>query len=266
MRILCTHPGRAGDLLWALPCVRAVSEAFGQPVDLLTTGEFASLGPLLLQQPYVGEFCAAEGWRLSEGRTPSLFTGEWDRVYHLGYQRWPEFVLPLEAHSNLVQRWKDADGPVPAIDLARPWITATPDADADIACGFTEAWFELKLGLLFSVEWQLGLTRLVQCTPVGSRWTTETAGLCVAESDWLEAARLIAGATLFFGDCSALHVLAVALGTRVILCEPMEARWNPIFYPLGMDGPQVTIVRGNDGQPTFDARHCADALREALRG
>jgi hypothetical protein len=69
---------------------------------------------------------------------------------------------------------------------------------------------------------------------------------------------------VFLGDCSAWHVLAMAMGIPVVLVEPLEARWNPIFYPLGMDGPQVTMVRGNDGNPTFDARHVADALTRAL--
>jgi hypothetical protein len=45
----------------------------------------------------------------------------------------------------------------------------------------------------------------------------------------------------------------------------MEARWNPIFYPLGKTG-RVRLVTGNDGLPTIDARHTAEVLREVLGG
>ncbi len=47
---LCTFPGRYGDIIWALPTVRGISEVEG-PVDLLIAGEFASIVPLLEQQP-----------------------------------------------------------------------------------------------------------------------------------------------------------------------------------------------------------------------
>ena len=60
-------------------------------------------------------------------------------------------------------------------------------------------------------------------------------------------------------------VLAVALGVPAVIVEPNPMRHNPIFWPLGMDGPQVTCVKGGDGKPTHDARHTADVLREKLK-
>lgn len=255
MRILCTHPGRAGDLIWALPSVRAIAESLGEKVDLLTTGEFASLGPLLLQQDYIGSFCAHEGWNIGQGWQPPVPTEDWDQVYHLGYKRWPERPLPYEVAEAFSLQ----------IDLKHPWITIDHSLPlCEVACGFTEAWFELKYGLLSSVDLQLGWAKLLQLTPVGTRWTTETAGIHVHACSWETAAKAIAGSRVFFGDCSALHVLAVALGKRAIVVEPMEARHNQIFYPLGMDGPEVQVVKGNDGNFTFDARHCADVLKQAL--
>ena len=82
----------------------------------------------------------------------------------------------------------------------------------------------------------------------------------------VEATAWIAGAKVLLTDCSALHVLAVALGIPTVIVEPMEARWNTIFYPLGFDGPQVTIVKGLDGQPTFDARHVTETLSKVING
>ena len=106
---------------------------------------------------------------------------------------------------------------------------------------------------------------LLQLTPVhnGGRWGDTPFSIATHSCTWPQAARHIRHAKVFLGDCSALHVLAVALGTPVVLVEPMEARWNPIFYPLGMDGA-VQVVKGNDGRPTWDARHVGDVLRERL--
>lgn len=270
MRILCTFPGRAGDLIWALPTVRMISETEGAPVDLLIAGEFASMIPLLEQQPYLGQVTADPRWNMSVGyEPPQPARGDsYDQIYDLGYRRWPELPLPFEVLQNLQDYNSDWTTKPEALELGRPWITVEgPGAPCDVATGFTEAWFELKYGLLCSIE-QFSRQTLLQLTPWGSRWTSEVlpATVSVLACDWLDAARAIRNSDLFFGDCSALHVLAVALGKPVVLCEPMEARHNDIFYPLGKTGPQVTLVTGNDGLPTFDARHCADALERALRG
>lgn len=266
MRILTTFPGRFGDVLWALPTIRAISERYAVPVDLIIAGEFGGLLPLLRLQPYLQRVEAEGDWPTAV-RVPPMIAGlvgdqidaEYDHVFHLGYRRWPELPLPHEIYLNLA----DPTICLPP-DLQRPWITVDPLHATDLAVGFTEAWFELKLGLLSSIDLQLGWALLTQLTPTGSRWTTEATGLCVMPCDWLTAAQMIAGAKGFFGDCSALHVLAVALGKRCVIMEPMEARHNPIFWPLGTDGPQVRAVRGNDGDFTFDARACAAVLKEEL--
>jgi len=59
-------------------------------------------------------------------------------------------------------------------------------------------------------------------------------------------------------------VLACAVGTPCIVMEPAEARWHPIFWPYGQDGPQVRLVRGGDGRGTVDARHCRELIQAAL--
>ncbi len=250
MRVLCTFPGRAGDILWALPTVRAIAEASGVPVDFRVAGEFAGMVPLLRQQEYLGSVRAILDWGLTppnEWEAPVGRLGDYDKVYNLGYRQWPTTALPYFV----------AQQAGVTIDLERPWIRVERDTlfkSTRLVVGFTEAWFELKLGLTEIVTSQ---------PPIGTRWTTEGASLPVLPCGWVEAAQRIEGADLFFGDCSALHVLAVALGKKVVLMEPMEARWNPIFYPFGMDG-RVQVVKGNDDNPTFDARHCAGVLREAL--
>lgn len=257
MRVLCSMPGRAGDLLWAMPCVRAISEHFGVPCDLQTCGEFSPLVPLLAQQPYIGLICPDAGWSMSEGWEPLHVAADYDHTFHLGNRRWPELPLPYE---TLRTAQEEYDLPI-QIDLDRPWITVDgPAWRYEITCGWTDCHFELKYGLmqlLFPDEDPRPV--FTACAP-GSRWVTE--GLYFY-TDWLEVAERLTGCRVFLGDCSALHVLAVAMGKQVVLMEPMEARHNPIFYPLGKTG-RVRLVTGNDGLPTTDSRHTADVLKEVL--
>lgn len=272
MRILCTFPGRYGDVGWALPTVRAISEHFGVPVDLQIAGEFAPILDLLRQQPYLGQVWALPSWSLTppdEWQPPRLgeAEGEYDHVYHLGYRGWPERHLPFQTYSVAVF---DYQLPLAPLDLTRPWIVLPSPADLTffplraqrrIAVGFTDCWFELKLGLLHLMD-KADVDWAVEACMHNERWTNEAGlGMC----SWVEAATCISQADVVLADCSALHVLAVAMGKPVVVYEPMAARHNPIFWPVGMDGPQVRIVRGGDGQPTIDARHTADLLREVLR-
>lgn len=274
MRVLCTFPGRAGDLLWALPTVRAVSEHFATPVDLCVAGEFAGMRGLLRQQPYLAQVWAEPHWGLTppDEWNPPLdpdAAAFYDRVFRLGYRGWPDRALPREAHYSLALEWnRPQDGSLPAIDLQRPWIacdTAIPLTPAPLVVGFTEAWFELKAGLIACLrEREIpDLPDGAILTPPGSRWCTE---LGYAGTGWQQAAQLIRDARIVLADCSALHVLAVAMGKPVVVMEPMEARHNSVFWPLGWDGPQVTIVKGLDGRPTFDARHTAETLEKVLHG
>ena len=271
-KVLCCMPGRAGDILWACAVIRDLSAFYETPVDLVIAGEFASLIPLLEQQPYLASVAADPEWGLTPEQVDWPKTdaegGRWERVHNLGYQRWPELPLPFEVWHRV------ASGFLPRPDLGRPWITARSFEDATlhpypVTAGWTECYFELKYGLsLLLTPVPCAHPYTVLC-PFGSRWSTDTrairGGFTVYETDWFAAARFIASSKVFLGDCSALHVLAVALGIPVVCYEPMVARHNPIFWPCGMDGPQVRIVRGGDGKPTTDVRHTADYLKEALR-
>lgn len=266
MRVLCSFAGRAGDILWALPTVRAVSEHFGVPVDFQCCGEFVALLPLLAQQPYLGTCYALEDWPLvppAEWNPPRLAGEGYDRVYHLGYRGWPQRPLPYETLTTLRDQYDFHTD----IDLDRPWITVEgPAPSCDLAVGFTTEHFELKLGILLCVAQALPVPLCLLTN--GGRWTSEVPDLLpfeILQCGWVEAACAIKHSDGFFGDCSALHVLAVALGVPAVIVEPNVDRHQAIFWPLGQDG-RVRLVRGNDRQPTIDARHCADTLREVLRG
>jgi hypothetical protein len=207
----------------------------------------------------------------AQAPTASRGDRRYDFSADIGYQRWPELPLPLETWTNLAAQ---APFEIPPLDLSRRWIhTPDPFPPVDIAVGFTDCHFELKVGLWDLLTLRDTYSRPPRrtwqsiCGAPGSRWLTEAGHNAVYGGGlgWCEAAAIINHSRVVLADCSALHVLAVAMGKPVLVMEPMKARWNPIFYPLGMDGPQVTMVKGLDGKPTFDARHTRDAL-EALLG
>lgn len=272
--ILCTFPGRAGDLIWALPTIRALSRRIVSPIDLQITGEFANLVPLLTAQPYLRRVYADPRWSMSDSwQAPAHDSSSYyDHIFHLGYRGWPQRALPFETlgclneqrgnSPYLMMPFQDAE-----LDLQTPWITVpVPGVPCEVVCGFSECHFELKVGLVTLLERAIPRPILVLAHPGRGRWEAERprGGYPLWIGDWMGEAAAIRNADVFLGCNSGLHVLAVALGIPVVMVEPMEARWNPIFFPLGTTGPQVTLVTGNDGKPTVDARHVADAILQRL--
>lgn len=270
MRILASFPGRYGDILWSLPSIRAIAETYDTAVDLVIAGEFGSILPLLKRcAPYLGNVWASPTWGLTppnEWNPPIApqILAYYDRVYHLGYKGWPDQPLAQSIYTQLDHSQSER---LVELDLDRPWLNPPvssldffQQAEVRIAVGFSECWFELKYGLLklfeeHNYEWRL------ECCMNGGRWGEEAGkGLC----SWVEAATCISQAQMFVGCCSALHVLARALGKPVVLIEPMKERHNPIFYPYGTSGHGVELVLGGDGLPTFDARHSIETIERVL--
>jgi len=263
-KLLVTHPGRYGDCLWALPTVRALSETFRTKIDLLLSPNYSSdaFRELLHAQPYVGHVFVNQEWEIVETapmtpRIPPNLPPGYDRIIHLGYDGWPSLTLPYEM-CGLAE--KQVPLTVGSFNLA-PWIGTPWKLPCDIAVGFSEEYYELKYGLdrLLWEHCALPMARQplrVVNVSGGHRWDLD--------NPWTAAASWIAGAKLFVGCCSALHVLACAVGTPVLLVEPAPARHHDIFYPFGKLGPQVQLLTGGDGLPTFDSRHLTDAVDARL--
>ena len=273
--VLCTFPGRHGDLLWALPTVRAIAERYDQPVDFATSAKYGRIAELVRQQEYIGGVHVLKEWQVQETAPmtplePPHVPEGYEKVIHLAYPGWPEFPLPyfIEKIGSLQMA-----RPL-TIELGRPWI----DVDkldlgrTRIGIGFSDEHFELKFGLAMLLSNEMHeFTEQPESTHdyaiwpsayPGGRWEKE--GFCRA-CEWVEAAQVYSSCKVVLACCSALHVLACAVGTPVVMMEPNEQRWNPIFYPYGKDGPQVTLVHGGDGKPTFDARHVKAAIDAHLR-
>lgn len=280
-KILVTFPGKHGDILWALPAIRTISEAIDAPVDLMIAGAFKSLVPLLQMQPYLGQVTALESWAVQDTapmtpRTPHVEDPvAYDEIFDLGYKAWPELSLPMTTYSTLCQQWPDRLPSLPAMSLERPWIQpptyaaglidhqGQPPSDR-LCIGFTDEHFELKVGLVdllwhrsshggYTTPFPIHLSRSM-------RWSMERG---IPGFSWEAAAAWLSVSAVFLGCCSALHVLACGVGVpAVILMEPNSHRHNPIFYPYGKSGGKVTLVVGNDGEPTFDARHVWDEIQK----
>ncbi len=163
--------------------------------------------------------------------------------------------------------WLTAAEQVPGLkplDLERPWIKPVDmgERGSDVVVGFTDNWFELVFGLFELVsgafdEEDASFTVLCQA---GSRWNTEARWFA---RDWLRTADVLSKSKVFFGCCSALWVLANALGKRTVIAEPMEGRWDKVFW---LEHARNVMVMGGDGKPTWDARACVQTLRKALEG
>jgi hypothetical protein len=269
-RILCTHPGRHGDILWALPTVRALARSYDTEIDLLLSPDYSceSFRNLLAHQPYVGDVLTAADWQIQQTapitpRQPPSVPEDYDLTFHLAYEGWPSLPLPLEIY-GLVEKHTPLRWP---LDLDSPWIAASYRLPPPrLAVGFSDEHFELKYGLYwllrnhFTSLGEEAWRGIVNCSG-GPRWRETLSGLV----SWETAAAWIEQAQLFVGCCSALHVLACGCGRPVVVVEPNPARHHPVFYPYDKAGGRVTVVLGLDGRPTVDSRHLIDAILAQLQ-
>jgi hypothetical protein len=293
--ILCTHPGRHGDILWALPTVRALAEAYGTPVDVLIPAQYSDTGlaTLINQQPYVRTCWARYQWEVQQTApiTPRVPPASalpqvlWDQTYHLGYVEWPKPTLAIDVYERAVESYyaqTGSKGYFPTLDLTRPWIT-TPgiiavrraDDKPVVWVGWSDEWFELKVGLLVNVArhfpdvefwwYRPGAGRADEvdrrCHHQGCEAHLLGPNISMIRADWRHTAAEVQVARVYLGCLSASWVLANALGIRTVVVEPAKERHHPVFY---YDHPRNHLVKGGDGLPTFDARHTVDALREVL--
>lgn len=275
-----SHPGRFGDVLWALPTVRALAKdhrpvRLHLPVDPADTTPMRKLVPLLEKQEYLQEIVIREDWsiELEAPRRPTSPPDEasyGDAWVHLGYRDWPTEPLPFYT-ASLAGYARDA------VDWS-PWISAAPlaggNADA-LLFHWSDRWFELKFGL----------TRLLdQHVSYWARYWTAPNSRFANEARWYgntleNVARAIASSRLVVTDCSCVHVLAAAMGKKVVVVEPEENRHHFIFWPGSRQderghwkqaenafGRLIYPVIGGDGKPTFDARHTSDLIKELLHG
>lgn len=303
MQVLCTMPGKYGDILWSLPTVRAIAQHIGRPVDLMVSSAYSNICPLIERQSYINRCVANLEWIERPDGGPAPFTpyrpdrpaavdaadtkiffpadnagniiGDYDRIIHLGYQRWPQNQLAYEIYLSAVGQWGFAL--TESLELDVPWIAVSPaknipdtfagDTDPpvpplDVLVCWSEEWAELKAGVTGAVSYALHpaySTTVVR--PRHSRYYEWPMGLSLDDATWEQTATWMAKAPVVLTCLSSQWVLANALGRQVVVMEPSEARHNPIFF---YDAPRNHLVLGNDDKPTFDARAVVTAVKARL--
>lgn len=102
--IMVSHPGKLGDLVLALPCVRDISIHFNTPVTLLISPHVRALIPLLKLQSYIKKVLVDESYAvIHEHRGYQPHTLEHDSVSHvdmyieLGYRESDEYKIESSA-------------------------------------------------------------------------------------------------------------------------------------------------------------------------
>lgn len=283
MSFLVCHPGRYGDLFWALPTIRALAEYHGEPARLLLPADsmdgtpMQAVVPLLEQQEYIGRVDVEAGWHITHDAPrkprypPSVEMGP---MQALGYVDWPRKPLPYEIAMLAGTDIFNLAVGKPEV-FFRPWIqmegTALPPRRPAILVHWTDRWFELKLGIVKEVERNLPGVYVDWYAAKDSRMHQAGATPCTFE--WLAAA--MTEHRIVLTDCSAAHVLAAAVGVRTVLVvEPERDRHHFIFWPgsvlpgwtpMGTPlGERIKPVLGVDGAPTFDSRHVIDEIAKTL--
>jgi ADP-heptose:LPS heptosyltransferase len=258
--LLCTAPGKHGDILWSLPTVRAVGETFRTSVDLLVSERYGTHRDLLALQPYIRHVHVSSRWREADGRSAwepfesalhhePLETPEHDRVIHLGYRSRPDKPLPEFIYAQAASAVRDVSLAPLRLDI--PWIEVRSSSRPPSPV-ITVGWSDDRR------EYQAALVRRLQ-----QAFPSVTFVSLAPDADWIEAARQIESSDLFLGSCSALHVVACALGRPAVIVEPDGRRWDPVLYPFGTNGPRTYAVR-TSGAVADDVSPMARVLDQVL--
>jgi len=205
MQVLCSMPGKLGDILWALPTCRALAEAAEAPVDLVLSQQYgdASLRKLIEGADYIHATYADPLWSvqdtapLSPARPREMLRPQlsgnvpYDKTIHLGYTSWPLSLLPADIYVRATANW---GSPLPSIDLDTPWLQQpewseleentgdfdqslyTPwgkEARPHVHIGWSEEWIELKAGLIYALVGRLPARDFRVITHMDSRLQTE---------------------------------------------------------------------------------------------
>lgn len=270
--ILLTHPGKIGDLIWALSAAREVARKYtsGQ-VDLATSPYCRGLIPLLEHQEWIGSAIVLENWNVifsapvvpvipppyfdSFGNPLELRPvcgGPWDFVAHLGMRCWPSPTL-LEYYPNLLR----SEYGLSVEGSTSGWLEArTFPPSSEIAICFSDEWVELKAGLCAALATAFPLETFRLLVSPQSRLAKEFRfpfqNFITHECDIVTMADFMASSKLLVTCNSAPHPLANALGVPTVVVEPSTPRHQEVFksrrgknvYHDGFDAREVVGVVG----------------------
>lgn len=263
VRVLFTHPGKWGDILWAMASVfdfwsKATAAGERVQVDVAVPRQYGSVVSLLEALPYVHHAFVHPTWEVQEGAPNQPWQAPaiegYHRTFNLGLAAWPEQELPLA----IAARHGQEEG-VREVLKAGLWLrpegwnwraVGAWQEVVSIACLFNQQWLELKLGVVYGLpSWlrSIRLYRNVMTLPGGKqlKWATERTqpgaevaytpteeiGVHFEALDYLGIARELANYSLCLTDRSSQWVLANGLGLPTIVIEPDKDRLDPRFWP-----------------------------------
>jgi ADP-heptose:LPS heptosyltransferase len=99
MNIACSHPGKIGDALYALPTIRLLSKQYGVKVDFYTSSHCSPLKRLFEYQHFIDKFIVSDRYTITHfgcGVQPRYIPIEVKRysaVFQLGFQYTPNIAL-----------------------------------------------------------------------------------------------------------------------------------------------------------------------------
>ena len=214
-KVLTTFSGPNGDILWAMPTVRAISQMVNEPVDFALMSTYESLIPLIEDQPYVDKAFAGKGWYREHsnfGDQPWLPPKEvwesYERVYHLTYRGHPGLTakrMPLIDFTADQQGIKLID-PLPFLTVRNQ---ETKYEKQSVVYAFNQQYADLK---------EKFISKVISLSP-------DLYFINAAKLSWESAAQEIAYSLCFIGCRSANYVLAHGVGQKNIFTfEPNSSR------------------------------------------
>jgi hypothetical protein len=220
-KVLTTFSGKYGDILWALPTVRAVANFMAQEkVDFGIMPQYRSLLPLLNFQTYIDKAFVIEDWECTgspygdQPWLPQHVPQGYERAFHLTYRGHPGIhCAPLPLIDFIAeQQGMRLVNPIPFIDVPAGFFRAKnePEINCHAAYAFSAGAAEAKAKFLDIVIGQAG---------------NNIAWIDASKEDWMTAALLIKLATCFVGSRSSNNVIAHGVGQKnIFIYEPESSR------------------------------------------
>lgn len=242
--ILCTFPGKYGDILWALPTVREISRITSQKVDFYVMPYYENLMGLLACQEYIdtpgviGNWVRTHSnfgdqpWQAPEGTTLQrigdleVVEKKYKQVWHLGYRAHPGVTAPEMPLVDFIAYQQGIKLKQPVV----PFLDVDDDVDGlAMQTTFTGGSFmsvvrkNNLVAYAFNDQYEHSKDEFFKALWLEMQGTgIEFFNL--NHTVWKEAAWILKSSLAFVGDRSACWVMAAGFGKKAIIYEPHPAR------------------------------------------
>ncbi len=235
--ILCTCPGRFGDIFWALASARQ-AYLLGGEVDFGIMGKYERALPFIKSQSYIRDAFPVPGWvevHSNWGSQPWESPSEklgYEKVYDFGYREAPGVQL-IDYASSIYPELKLDPGTFPFLQMPHKEIVNCVPYHFSPHQGPHGGALVEKLRRAFP-----------------EKEFVDTGGL-----PFIDVAKIISGSRVFLGSRSSNYVIAQGLGKPCVILELAGYRRHPKY--ANSYGKQ--IMTGS-----LDFKFFVDGIREAF--